>query len=190
MLYGDEEIIRARVAAQEKELHTIDNEVTIDGVNYTFKRREFDYGFSMVVPEALMDMPIDIAKRKFPYENRPKTILSNSNFRVCLAFSDNVLSSESLENRLESYKGYVKRLNVSNVSFTDGIYRLTNGLRVAHYDYRIVLVASDVYYLTFFADLSDRELLGWFMCPIHLQEKWEPIVRQMIQSIEITETGD
>jgi len=39
MIYGDESIISARVATQEKKAHTVSNEVTIDDCRYQGIRR-------------------------------------------------------------------------------------------------------------------------------------------------------
>lgn len=185
MLYGDEEIIRARVAAQAKKRHSIDNAVEINGIKYTFARREFEYGFSMIVPESFEEMPKDVAKRRFPYEDRPKVIISSSDFMVSLAFNEGHSRGSNLEERIKAYRDYIKRIRPSNVFFTTGVYSLADDINVGHYDYRYPVVDTDLYNITFSIDLPDMELLGWFTCPVEMRIKWEPLARQMLQSIQL-----
>lgn len=187
MEYDDEKIIQQRLALSAEKRHSIFNKVKIDGVEYTFARREFEFGFTMVVPESFETMPHEIAKRKFPYEDRPAIIISNIDSRICVAFNNTEPQNESLEQRLSNFRAYIKRICPTSVFFSHGITVLDNGLNVAHYDYRYPVVDNDIYDLTFFVDLPDIELLGWFICPIEDKDKWEPLATQMIQSIQISE---
>lgn len=186
--YDEESIMKQRLATREKKRLSIKTDaVEIDGVSYTFTRREFAYGFSMVVPESFAEMPREIAKRMFPYEDRPEIIFSDSSFRVCIAFNSAKLPIGSLEDRLSNFQGYIKRICPTCVFSFSGIYHLSNGLEIAHYDYRYPAVDSDLYDLTFFTDLPDIELLGWFTCPVELKDKWEPLMREMIQTLQATQ---
>jgi hypothetical protein len=187
MIYGDEEIIRARVAAQAKRRHTIENEVAIDGVKYAFARREFAYGFSMVVPEAFEELTEDVANRMFLRSDRPKAILCNRDYTVCLAFSSADLREENLETRITGFRKYTKRLNPSYVFFSHDLLELPHDLTVGYYDYRQIALDEDLYYITFDFDLLDKEVLGWLICPVSVQEKWEPLMWQMIKTITVIE---
>jgi hypothetical protein len=155
--YDAESVIKARKAASERKKLSIESDtVKINGIAYKFLRREFAYGFSMVVPETFEDMPREIAKRMFPYEDR-----------------------------LVGFRGYIKRICPTGVFFSDGIYRLPGGAHIAHYDYRYPAADSDLYDLTFFTDFSDMTLLGWFICPVESKDKWEPLAGEMIQTIQV-----
>jgi hypothetical protein len=185
--YDDESVIKQRMAAQEKKRISIKNDmVEIDGHPYKFTRREFAYGFSMLVPESFEEMPREVAKQIFPYEDRPEIILSDSSFRVCLAFNKTGRATGSMEKRLSSFREYIKRICPTCVFFLSGIYNLPNGLKIAHYDYRYPAVDNDLYDLTFFMDFPELELLGWFICPVELKDKWEPLMREMIQTLQVT----
>lgn len=189
MEYDDEAIVKHRRAAHEKKRLSIKNGiVNIEGTDYIFTRRGFPYGFSMVVPETFAEMPPEIAKQMFPYEDRPAIIISDSGFRVCIAFNCAELDGGGLGNKLPSFQGFIKRICPTSVFFLNGVYHLPNGLEVAHYDYRYPAVDNDLYDLTFFTDLPDMELLGWFLCPVELKDKWEPLIREMVQTIQV-ETG-
>ena len=186
MSHGDEKIIAQRLAKQKEQLHTIDNTVYINKTEYTFARREFEYGFSMVVPESFDDMPSDIADQKFPHRNRPPVIISSVDYRVFIAFHHDEPSNKSISDRIKNYRAYMKKRHPTNVFFTQGIYDIQNGQAVGYYDYRYEVVDSSIYCVNFIADLPDRELFGWFACQTDVKEDWEPLARQMIRSIQLT----
>jgi hypothetical protein len=48
-----------------------------------------------------------------------------------------------------------------------------------------LIFKSDLYDLTFFTDFVDMTLLGWFICPVEQKDKWEPLVREMMQTIQV-----
>ena len=189
MIYGDEAIIKQRLAIRAAQQNSIDNIVEIHGVEYTFARREFDAGFTMVVPESFEEMPIEVAKQLFLHEGRPKIIISNSDYTVIIAFNSIELPSRIIEDRRVTYRAFMKRSLPTAVFFTQGIYDLPNEMRVAYYDYRYPIINGDMYNFTFISDLQETELLGWFICSIDSMEKWESLARQMIQTIEVSEKG-
>ena len=184
MTYGDETIIAARVAEQAKQMHNINNSVTIDGIAYTFAEREFPPGFSMVVPESIEELAPELARIKYPHENRPQIIISNEDATVNFAFNYIGRGAESLEKRLASYRSLIKRLHPSDVFFSSEIYKLHNGLEIASFDYCSTAIDIDIYNINFFADLPDNELLGVFNCPIDSKANWELLVREMILTIK------
>jgi len=184
--YGDEKIIAQRLAKQKEQLHTIDNTVYINKTEYTFARREFEYGFSMVVPESFDDMPSEIADQKFPHRNRPPVIISSSDYRVCLAFNQIEPLASDMDALTLQFRSYIKSIRPANVFFSYGAYDLPNSMQVSHFDYRYSIVNGDLYNITFLANLSDTGLFGGFICPVDVRDDWEPLVRQMLKTIEVT----
>ena len=189
MEYGDEATIRHRLEASEKKSHSIYNNLEIDGVRYVFEKREFEYGFSMVVPTSFEYMTPEVARRKFPSEERPKVVISSDDSRICIALNSSQTSHEDMDDRVTSMREYIKRVAPANVFFIQGVYELPNKIKVGHFDYRYPAIDNDIYNITFCADLPGLELLGWFICPVQIKEKWEPLFRQIMQSIELTTQG-
>jgi len=95
------------------------------------------------------------------------------------------IEPEELSSRLKKYKAAVRKMNPSNVFFSENTIELENGLNVACYDYLSSALDDDIYNLCFITDLSTGELFGCFNCPFDVQVQWEALVRQMIKSIEI-----
>ena len=186
MLYGDEEIIRQRVAVQKKAEHNIHNEITINNISYAFTRREFELGFSMVIPDKFKMLAPEYIERKYPYKNRPQIIMSNDDTTVTFAFDYAfLLQKKDLEIRLLEYRSIVKKLHQSNVFLAyDYLSTIDEEDCIAFFSYRSHALDGDLFNFSFFTDLPDKELFGWFTCPIELQTKWEPLVMQMIQTIK------
>ena len=184
MTFDEKELISARVAAQAARQHTIEKDVTINGERYQFEIREFPPHFSMTLPKSFEQLAAERAKLKFPSENRPKIILTNADTTVNIAFDCIKTQPEELQLRLKKYKAVMKKLHPSYVFFTESICEIKSGLEVACYDYRGSALDTDIYYLSFFTDLPTGELFGWFNCPVDSQSAWEPLVRQMIQTIK------
>jgi len=184
--HGDEKIIEQRLAKQKEQLHTIDNTVYINKTEYTFARREFEYGFSMVVPESFDDMPGDIADQKFPHRNRPPVIISSADHRVCLMFNEMKPLGSDTNALIHAFRSYIKRICPANVFFSHGVYDLSDSTQVGHLDYRYPVVNDNLYNITFLTNLPNVGLLGGFICPIAERDEWEPLVRQMLKTIEVT----
>ena len=181
---NDIQIISSRLAAQRVERHSISNTVTIDGVTYQFEEREFHPGFSMVLPSSFEELAPEFARVKYPYEDRPETILSNEDTSVNFTFDCLTVAPDALESRLTNYKNMMKKLHPSYTFFSENIYNLETDLMVACYDYQGSAIDTDIYYLTFFTDLPSGELFGCFSCPVKSQSQWAPLVREMIQTIK------
>jgi hypothetical protein len=189
MPYGDEEIIRARVAAEAKRRHTISNEVTIDGEKYTFAEYVFIDSFSMVVPESFTDLPDELADIKYPARNRPKIILSIESGTVNINLSHEKSPVEPIAERVKNYRGIIKKLNPSNVFFSQGIFE-SNDIQIGHYDFRSPTLGKDVYNIHVVFDIDDIEMFLGFNCPVDVQKQWEPLIRQMIKTIKLQPQED
>jgi len=180
---GDENTIAARVVNENARRNSISNSVTIDGVTYQFEEWEFEPEFAMVLPKSFEDLAPEYIRIKYPREDRPEIILSSEDTTVNFAFSCDEVPPESLETRLIKYKAVAKRLIPGYVFLTDMVYKLENGMEAACYDYRLSALDDEIYSLCFFTDLPKGQLFCWFTCPIESQTKWEPLVRQMIQTV-------
>ena len=181
-LYGDEDIIRARVAAYNAKKNVITEKVVIDGTTYQFERRVFPPDFSMVLPKSFEIMSAENVIKKYHREDRPDIILSNTETTVNIVFTRMAIQSEKLEERLTKYIAWIKKLYPSNVFYTERIFE--NYPRIACYDYRGFALDTDIYNLSFFTDLPDGELFGGFNCPIDVHENWKPLVWQMIKTLK------
>ena len=189
MPYGDEEIISARVAAQKAQANSISSTVIINGAAYRFSEREFPLGFAMVVPECFDTLAPELARRKYPYEDRPRIIVSNEDTTVGLAFDIGIPAQESLEARAAAYRSLVKHLYPSYVFFDQSLYDLTDENKAACFDYLSHGLDSDIYNLCFIAEFREGELMGWFNCPFGYREVWENLARQMIMTIKLLPQG-
>ena len=184
MPIGDEHIIAALVAAESERRISISKAMTINGTTYQFEKRELHPEFSMVMPKCFGALAPECLLLKYPNVNRPKNILSNADASVTYAFELMPGNTETLETRLAEYKSAIKKMHPNYVFFYEEISKLESGLDIVCYDFRGVAIDNDIYCLNFFTDTPAGELFGWFSCPIDLQKNWEPLFRQMTQTIE------
>jgi len=190
---GDEEILAKRVAEQQRKKHSIFNEVFIDGELYDFEQKELTfsssetYKFTMVLPKDIDILDPELAKMKYPSENRPELILSNSDTSLNFSFYYTPSSATDYETRLAQYRTVFKQLNPSNVFFSEQITKLESGLTVGCFDLCSSALDGDIYYFYFFTDLHTTpqvEIVGTFSCPFNLREDWEALFSQMIETIK------
>ena len=184
MLYGDEEIIRARVAAQAKMQHTIENKVIIEGLEYTFSSRIINERFEITIPDNFDVMPESHAIKKYPSINRPKLILTNPGSTVDIIFDFDIPADGSLEGRIIHHRMVLKRLNPAYVFFSHRILSLESNIAIAYFDFRSQALDVDIYNLWFLFDLPNSGIFGGFSCSIEQRNMWEPLVRQMINTIK------
>ena len=184
-LENDEQTISVTIAERNEKKLTIFDKAIIDETEYQFEKREFYPGFSMVLPESFEELPPEYIRVKYPREDRPDIILSNTDTTVNFAFANAAPSPDDLNKRLVQHKAILKRLLPGYVSLTDMVIDLENGMKVACYDYRINAADADVYCLNFFTDLPEEQLFCWFTCPLESQDQWAPLVREMIKTIEL-----
>ena len=183
-IIGDEDIISARIAAENDASIYKLSSAMISRDMYQFERREFPPYFSIVIPESFDELAPEYAKIKFPYEERPSIIMSNNDTTVNIVFDCMTVQPESLQERLDKYQAVIKKIHPNYVFFSNGIYNLNNDSNLAYYDYRGNALDADIYYICFFTDLPSGELFGCFSCPSESQSDWEPYARKMIQTIE------
>jgi len=180
----DVEIIKRIVAAEAVKRVETEYEFVVGGTTYKLEAREFEPGFSIFVPESFENMAIEYAKLKYPYEDRPSIILTSADTIVNIAFERTGVQGDTIESRLPKYRAWVKKINPNYVFFSENINESEYGLKIASFDYSGNAADGDVYYLSFFTDLPDGELFGWFSCPSHMQANWEPIARRMIKTLK------
>lgn len=185
----EENVLAQWVAQQSQDKGGIDNGVKIDGASYQLERRDFSLGFSIVVPSNFEPLAVEYARKKYPYENRPRTIISSGDTTVNFAFDSCGAGKGVFEERLLQYQWVIKRLHPSNVFYLRYLAQTEAGGALGCYDFRSYGLDGDIYNFSFFTDLPNCELLGWFTCPAVSQSKWEPLVRKLVKTIQPTKNN-
>lgn len=186
MAFMDEEIIAKRNEAREK--RKLSNEVIIEGVKYTFSRRMlFDETMSAILPDSFLNMNSEAAKFKYPSEQRPQVILCNTDGSISIAFNSTgmAVSDEELPELVKQMRAAIKRTNPANAFDKEVAFETESGRQVKAFDYISYALDTDVYNLFFACVLKGNLLIGTFNCPADSGKNWNPLVIQMLQSIQL-----
>ena len=184
-MYIDEKVIKARNEAKKDKYYTIDYELTINGNVLSFSKKElFNSLFSIVLPDQFIIMDSEVAKTKYPSEFRPKLIYTNENGDVNFTFSylDSALHASQINTMIEDLQAIQKRLNPANVFLETGSIKSVNR-NVGFFTFRSYCFDDDIYNTMFITNINDLLLLGSFNCMYSQRYSWEPLVKQMIATI-------
>lgn len=183
----DTELIAKRQEKKRQMGYTIENEVVVDGVPYTFSRRElYDGQFSLVLPEQFFPMPEDAARLKFPSENRPKVILCSADGGVCFTFNwmETLVSATSVGKNADALRTVIKRINPAFIFHSQGKYKISEQIVLGYFDFTSYAVDADLYNRAFAVNIGERLLVGSFICSKESWSGWEPLVEQMLNSLQ------
>lgn len=190
MSFQDEDIISKRREARRAKEYTIENEVVVDSVSYAFARRSlFNESVSIVLPESLLPMSLGGAKIKFPSENRPQVILCNENGGVTVGFS--LLDKKAIDlgdlkakEITEQMKAAIKRVNPACVFYGFKNFELDHDIEISCFSFTSYAVDADMRNFYCVANLKEHLLIGNFGCEDEMGNAWQPLVEQMMKSIQ------
>lgn len=184
----DENIIKARNKVKRKSELDISKKVYVDGETLEFMRRGlFDSKVVISLPSFYEEMSPEKAKRKYPYENRPKIILSNEKGTVNFTFSqqDSTISSSELSNCIQGFRLVMKKLHPTSVLSKCDQLKSKTAEEIHYFSYEISALNGIIYGIQFILILDEKLVMGGFTCPKDAKREWEILVFQILESIEI-----
>ena len=110
--------------ARRKQPLDFSQPVIIDEEEYNFTRTILcDNKVSILLPEEFADMPLEIAKQKYPMEQRPQIIKTNTDQSVNFAFNlfPEPFTGEQAGEAVKSFKTLIKRMHPGNRFFTEKV---------------------------------------------------------------------
>lgn len=188
--YADEQIRRAINQAKEQEQiqnQNIYEGITINDRPYEFQAKEFfDESLSMYIPTNFVDMPDELVKLKYPSSDRPKVILTDPMGAIDITFT--LLAKNIEDAQIPEVKAGMKRffqkLNPSYLFFEEGV-EIIDGKTIAFFEFKSPTLTEPLFNVMFFVEIGHNAIMGCFNCPYDEYLLWQPVVRQMIQSVRI-----
>ena len=182
----DQQIIAAQ-RKQEYEAHQdiFAGEVWIGAEKYVFSPREFfDGRLSVWIPESFKFLPKELAKLKYPMEQRPPVILTNEDTTVNIALSlfDAPFSAEMVEQATNTYKAMMHQMNPS-YAFIDTKFLPMEKNRLGYYDFLSRGFDASLYQLFAFTCIDKKMLHFIFNAPAKVMNDWKGLALQILQSI-------
>lgn len=179
-------------------IYGIENDIHNGFIIVKYKKLEIeekeilDGSLSMMLPAEFQIMDENLAKVKYPDEDRPDYIYTNDDTTVNLTFSlDN--SGELDNNEVEEVKNLlakqIKRLYPAS-KIEDSQTIDAEGKNISFFSFDIPLIDGNLYNLMFFMEHKKQLLMGSFNCSIYQKKQWKPLIRQMLMTVkEVPEIG-
>jgi len=189
-----EEIIEATIdnGAIKPEERTIYTGIKVKNEWIYFEPRFFlDEKIKMMVPEHFDEMSPEMARTKYPSEDRPEIILTDETTAVNLMISHlpEAMSDDEAKMMRDQMIGMMMRLNPGIKPLSTGDEILCEKT-VAYVEFSNPVLDGKLYNLLCFMELENRTFMLSFNCLTKESKYWKKHAFEMMQSIEIMEEND
>jgi hypothetical protein len=138
----------------------------------------------MYVPVYFEKIPEAIAKLKYPNENRPEYIYSNSDYSINITFKcfDVQVSNDELTEIRDSFKNTMQMMNKTSESLGEDTIEALN-LTIPYFETKTAAFDCELYNLIFLIIVQQKLVAGTFNCMLGDKEDWEKVAKAMIKTI-------
>lgn len=188
--YMDEQI--RRVVNQIEEQEELSSQNIYEGITINDKHYEFhEVGFfedrlRLHIPTTFVDMPANLAAIKYPSSDRPQIIRTDDTggVNITLNLIPNSIEDEQIPAVKEGMKAILMRLNPSYLFFEEGV-EILEEKSVGFFEFKSPTLGEPLFNLMFFVEMDHNVILGVFNCIYSEYRAWQPIARQMMQSVRV-----
>lgn len=184
MEYLDEEILELR--NKNKKAITLEDNIDIKGEPIEFEEcKLFDESMEIMLPKTFVNMPMKIAKIKYPSENRPQIIKTNLEGSINFAFNmfKQPVKAEELGDVAKTFEDIIKKVNPANVFYDKATEDIGN-TKVSFFDFKGYAIDTQIYYIYYVTSIGGNLLHGIFSCPIADMEEYKGIAFMVMRSIK------
>ena len=182
MYYSDEAIIGKRKEQQQLKQKNISNgPVKIAKAELSFVQKQlFDGQMSILLPDNYGELPEQVARLKYPSDQRPQLIFSSEDTKVNFTFSllNTRFVMSDIEMATKSYFGVMKRLHPGML-----VYQKEINEAMGYFSFKMPGLDQDIFHLYAFTSINSKMLVFIFNCPNSVHDEWAPIVGQVMESI-------
>lgn len=176
----------------QAEKQSINTGIRILGKWIYFERRLLaKETITMMLPKDFVPMSPEIARMKYPSEQRPETILTDETGTVNLMFQ--YMEGEENNATIESFRnqifGMMKRVNPGMKEKEIGSVEAA-GKRIAYVEFSSPAIDGKLYNLMFYLAVKGQPLMGSFNCRTKEMKYWREAAFEMMQSIEMAESEE
>lgn len=172
------------------EERSIDTGVRIQGKWIYFERQFFAAdSVSMMVPNHFVEMTKEEAKIKYPSEYRPERIMTDDTGTINLMFQ--YMEGETDPETMAAFRNRVFGLmKYANPGIKEREIGETyaDGHRIAYVEFTSQALGGKLYNLMFYISVNGKPLMGNFNCMTKDVKYWQPVAREMMQSLRIEKT--
>lgn len=186
MSYEDEKMIKAMNAYKKGVYGSLEEGFFIREELVLFEKTElFDHKMQIMLPKSFTDMSIELAKLKYPMEQRPQVIKTNEATDINFTFSllDQPLTNSQVKTAKDSLKKIMKTVR-PDMRFTEDGMENVEGRTIGWFELIYNGLDGKLYNIMYFTPVDGKMLHGIFNCPLKEAENWKPIVLKLMRTIQ------
>ena len=188
MIQSESEALQELVQPQEIE-QSIYTGIKIQGQWIEFEERLFvDDKITMMVPLEFENMDVEEAKQKYPMEQRPETILTDSTgtINILLRYMGDPISNEDTEMIRDELLTIMCRMNPGIKTQSTDV-KVVSGKNIAYVEFTNPVMDGKLYNLMYFLEVEGKTLMGSFNCSAKSAKHWKSSAYEMMQSIRLAD---
>lgn len=141
----------------------------------------------IMLPTGFKDLPLKIAKLRYPSESRPKDIKSSLDTTINFAFlyGERIPDEAQIVNTARMYAAAIHKLNPGHQFLKSGtLYRDEKQTRLlSWYEYLSPTLEENLYNRHGFMIVEGKLMQIIFNCPEALAEEWKPVTLEVFLSV-------
>lgn len=183
MDYLDEEVMQFRKSAKKSKYNSLESGMYIKDEIIHFKEVQvLDDKVSIMLPDTFVDMPQEIAKIKYPSEQRPQVIKMNSDTSVNFTFSlyDITFNERQIESALSQFQGIIHKVNPAFIFYD---FVISEEKNLGWFDFKSYGLDEQMYNVMYITPIEGKLMHGIFNCMYRDILEWKDAVQQVMLSI-------
>ena len=181
----DDKIQQQRREKKRKQHIDFSQPVLVSEQYYEFIRTTIiEETASILLPGDFVDMPLDIAKIKYPMENRPQIIKTSDDTGINFAFSlynERFLEAQTATG-VKTLSSFIKRMQPSARFYTTQIEKNDN-ITIGWFDLKTPGMDTQLYTIMALASINEMMLHCTFNCDFRLMNDWNPVAIETFLSL-------
>ncbi|MDE6388740.1 MAG: hypothetical protein K2L82_13160 [Lachnospiraceae bacterium] len=183
MDFLDEEIMEFRKSAKKSKYNSLETGMYIkDRLVHFEETQVLNEKVSVMLPEGFVDMPHEVAKMKYPSEQRPQVIKTSDDGTVNFTFSlyDTEFNERQMEDALGQFKAIIRKVNPAFI-FYDFVVETDKAL--GWFDFKSYGIDEQIYNVMYLTPVEGKLMHGIFNCLYRDILEWKEPVHQIMMSV-------
>lgn len=140
----------------------------------------------ILIPKGFTIMTEEMAKVKYPMENRPSLIYTDEKGSINIAFNhtETPVQDSLIKDMKDPMKQAFSGMYPDATWYRDEVLQI-NGKNVGVFELLTPGVDTKIYNLIFFTELDGKMLMTTFNCTEQQMEEWKPLAQEILQSYKV-----
>ncbi|GEC88697.1 MULTISPECIES: hypothetical protein [Brevibacillus] len=140
----------------------------------------------ILIPKGFTVMSEEMAKVKYPTENRPSLIYTDEKGSINIAFSHTETPAQDsiIKDMKDPMKQAFSNMYQDATWYRDEVIQI-NGKNVGVFELLTPAADTKIYNLIFFTELDGKMLMTTFNCTEAQMEEWKPLAQEILMSYKV-----